>query len=692
MSATVANPVAAGVAHLLIVQLGPVQDFIIQARRTRDLWFGSHLLSELSRAAAKTAAAHGTLIFPALDENDPELDPCDTLSRDTGPPVSIANKVVVELRRSLDPRAVAQAVRTAVDTRWRAIADGVRRKYEADLAADIDAVWNEQIGSLVEYTAAWAPIDGDYAAVRRQVEAALGGRRRLRDFASIRHHRDRAPASSLDGGRVSVLAPLRTRRARRAERRLLLGDGENLDAVGVVKRRGGDPEQFLSVLNVAVAPWLRRAATITAAASALDALRNACRELAVEDDETGEIRRLDRIKRPELPGAALFPFNASVLFAHRLPGVFEELGAPKDHAAVKARAWEVKHLRLLREAAGEPPSYVACLVADGDRMGLAIDGLHSADAHRTLARVLGAFPATARHIIEHDHDGITVYAGGDDVLAFVPVSRAVACAEALRTAFAIAVGDALDAAHQVDRAAGHAPPVDDARSPAPTLSVGIGIGHILDSMGHLRDLGARAEKAAKQCRNSLAVLVDRRSGGNHLWSALWSDNPARRLARDVDLLARRAGRPAQLPMAKVHELARLLRGFSVPAAPSTALPADRAAPLEPDAGALVLRGEITRILARTHRGATHGSETGVDPDTQAQAASERPTLGLTPKQVGLTLAPNATFIDLHVQLAGWVTRLQIAHALGASDPDCTPVVPALAPPPTSEPHPPEERA
>jgi CRISPR-associated protein Cmr2 len=441
-----------------------------------------------------------------------------------------------------------------------------------------------------------------------------------------------------------------------------------------------------------VVPWLRRATTIPAAASALDALHSACRDLTVVDDETSVIRRLDQISRPELPGAVIFPYNASVLFASRLPGVFEELGVLQDRVAAEARAWEVTHLRPLLAAAGEPPSYVACLVADGDRMGMAIDGLRSAAAHRELARVLGAFPATARRIIEEDHDGITVYAGGDDVLAFVPVCRAIACAEALRTAFGDAVGDALDGAHQSDRAAGQAPPVDAARPPAPTLSVGIGIGHILDSLGHLRDLGARAEKAAKQRRNALAVLVDRRAGGDHLWSALWSEDPAGQLARDVDLLGRDAGRPTRLPMAKVHELARLLRGFSVPAAPSNARTANRAAPLEPDAGALVLRGEITRILARTHRGATYASEPAVDPDAWAAEETKRPTLGLTPEQVDLILDPGATFIDLHAQLAGWVTRLQIAHVLGACDPDHTPIAPALDPNPTSEPPPPEERA
>ena len=39
--------------HLLLVTIGPVQEFIAQARRTRDLWYGSHLLSELARAGAR---------------------------------------------------------------------------------------------------------------------------------------------------------------------------------------------------------------------------------------------------------------------------------------------------------------------------------------------------------------------------------------------------------------------------------------------------------------------------------------------------------------------------------------------------------------------------------------------------------------------------------------------------------------
>ena len=57
--------------YLFLVNIGPVQGFIASARRTRDLWFGSWLLSELSKAAAQEIVNAGTrnsLIFPAPND------------------------------------------------------------------------------------------------------------------------------------------------------------------------------------------------------------------------------------------------------------------------------------------------------------------------------------------------------------------------------------------------------------------------------------------------------------------------------------------------------------------------------------------------------------------------------------------------------------------------------------------------
>jgi hypothetical protein len=39
--------------YLLSISIGPVQDFIATARRSRDLWFGSWLLREIRPAVAE---------------------------------------------------------------------------------------------------------------------------------------------------------------------------------------------------------------------------------------------------------------------------------------------------------------------------------------------------------------------------------------------------------------------------------------------------------------------------------------------------------------------------------------------------------------------------------------------------------------------------------------------------------------
>jgi CRISPR-associated protein Cmr2 len=88
----------------------------------------------------------------------------------------------------------------------------------------------------------------------------------------------------------------------------------------------------------------------------------------------------------------------------------------------------------------------------------------------------------------------------------------------------------------------------------PTLSVGIGIGHVMEVMGDLLDLGRRAERAAKDAgRNALAVLMDKRSGGLRTWAASWDQDPVSRLEMDIALL------DGPLATGKVYEIGALLR-------------------------------------------------------------------------------------------------------------------------------------
>ena len=514
--------------HLLLVWIGPVQDFIAQARRTRDLWFGSHLLSELSRACAARLAADGAeLIFPALKLTDHELAPCDQPVRSWGdPPLAIANKVLATAPDGLVPRRLAENARNSVIKRWQGISDSVRTgRGRSLLAPGIGEVWDDQVDDVLEFYAVWVPLDPDYEAARREAERVLAGRKNLRAFRQLKCDRKGAPKSSLDGARVSVLAANRTHPD---FRRFRIGETEQLDAIGLVKRTGFEPEQFVPITNVAAGHWLAQANE--QAAEELEALREACR---------------DRIPRvvSKLPVVEAFGYDATVLYPWRWKPLFKEIGLTED-AAKWGEVAVTPLLRAMRHL-GPPPSYVACLVADGDHMGNAIAELKSDKENFRFSERLAAFPQQARSIVQ-SHYGSLVYAGGDDVLAFVPVVEAVACADELRTAFHQALKGVV------------------ASGVTPTMSVGLGIGHTIEPMSGLLSLGREAERLAKNPdRNALAVIVDKRSGGQRRFRICWTQTklgdpePAvRRLDMDANLL-----HDNKLSSRKLYALDALRRRF-----------------------------------------------------------------------------------------------------------------------------------
>jgi hypothetical protein len=69
-------------SHLLICQVGPVQDFIALARSTRDCWSGSFLLSWMMAqwiAKCRQELPHIEFVFPVLTKKSPEKTDVPTL-------------------------------------------------------------------------------------------------------------------------------------------------------------------------------------------------------------------------------------------------------------------------------------------------------------------------------------------------------------------------------------------------------------------------------------------------------------------------------------------------------------------------------------------------------------------------------------------------------------------------------------
>jgi CRISPR-associated protein Cmr2 len=459
--------------HLLAVAVGPVQEFIAAARRTRDLWFGSRLLSEVSRAVAVAVEKHGKLIFPAS----------------AGAP-NVANIILVELNPGQDPVVVADAAKGAAQEEWRQqYADPVFTEYQGVIRREI---WNDQVDDVVELYAAWAPLAGNYSEARARVMRLLTGRKNCRDFLPAKG-RPGVPKSSLDGLRESVLKdPAKERWPEKFRARLRVREGEQLDVVGLVKRVADGTKRYPSVSRVAADPWLR------GREARLGDLIAACRELNSRQGFQ-VIRELDIDAHPQF---ATFPYEGTAVFRNRHHELIEEAELrPEDlHALGEALA------RL-----GEPNPYLAVIVADGDKMGETLSKLRDANKHREFSATLADFADQARDIV-NQYRGVLVYAGGDDVLAFVPVDQCLDCARALHDRFGELLREwGTNAGTRI------------------TLSVGVAIGHFLENLEDLREYGQAAERHAKTpdvngVKDALAVHLHKRGGSPIRVRGKWTDN------------------------------------------------------------------------------------------------------------------------------------------------------------------------
>ncbi len=617
--------------YVLLVSLGPVQEFIAQARRTRDLWFGSHVLSEVSKAAARALAECDgvALVFPALAAGDPELMPSDDVRRADGAmPYSVANKLVAEVSAGVGVAVAARKARSAARRRLIEWGRGALERESVLVDEGASAVAEEQLATLLEVRAVWAPIadassadaSAGYADARRRAEAALAARKTVYAFAPWSAQRGGCMKSSLDGARETVLKRPRLRTGGRWQR-YRVGLREELDAVGLLKRTGGQTDQFVPIPNVGMAAWIDglRAAG-PAAERALGALRDAC-----------SARQLQAIRG----GAAwveAFPFDAQLFLPERWEPYLRDLlpaggiGAASEFgreyvmplmAALRAAKRDRDAADAALTIGPEPSPYVACVVADGDHMGRTIDALAEAGAerHRALSRALADFARSARVIIEEQHRGVLVYAGADDVLGFVCAQDALACAARLRACFAATLATALE------RDPG------GAEVPRPTLSVGIGVGHIMQSLGHLLSLGREAEVMAKRAsepggddaRDALAVIFERHSGATWAWRQRWSARPLETLQRDVARLL--SGR---LSRGKIHEIERQLGHLCLAAGDEASLGTPSAAGGASgrfgEEDARVLRGEVQRILGRTEAAPLTPAEAGIELGEVALAA------------------------------------------------------------------------
>lgn len=463
--------------YLLAISIGPVQDFIAAARKTADLYAGSQLLVKVAEETAKSIMRDGgTLIFPALKDDGEVSD---------GP-----NKILAELAEGIDPASVAKkaekAARHFVRNRWDQKCGALPQIDTARALAQVDG--------FLEFYAAWYPLSADYETCRQELDHLLAGRKALREFRQPQSTSGAGlPKSPLDPSRECVI-----RLDGAGKHGLTMPEGlmrppfslkqnEFLDAISLLKRLSRSP----NVPSTSMMAYRSFAKTVSAA------IPEALKEVEA---------RLKSVTDPE------WQPDLGDLFLREplLPRDAQAVLTLGDRDALAQLDEDARRLKGLLKAKGKdlPLPYYALLQADGDKMGAIIGALHHPERHQEFSRALSEFAQSAKRIV-HRHDGYLVYSGGDDVLALLPVNRAIECAAELQRDFAQKMKKYRDLAKLSED------------TPGGTLSAGIAIAHHLEdlqiSLTRVRD----AEKAAKKKRNSLAVALHTRGGAPLTVSEEW---------------------------------------------------------------------------------------------------------------------------------------------------------------------------
>lgn len=498
--------------------LGPVQGFVAQARRTRDLWSGSFLLSYLAGCAINEVIANdGKIMIP--DVKDDALLAWIGGSRKGETPMigSLPNRFEASAD---DPKTVARSAAKVIQDKWDDIARAVWTKFVEDAAEngnETKKIWDRQVKCFWEIS--WV-IGSDISAmnsrknwrINRPPDEAgdhcttMGDWQELSGF--IRSNRK---------DRIKQENFWKDLRSNSELGRLDIREGERLCALALIKRLfprvskdaigwAVETNNWPSTPYVAAIPWLKKVIDTTPR-EANDYAKEVAH--AAEDAQRKGISRkigcFSNLHNSFLDLDGNFYFKNALEDSKRTPlegtPVSMEKGSEEPEDIKKKRGNLLSLLKgLAKKVDSWPVSFYAMLLMDGDNMGKLI-GEHKAEP---ISQALSLFTKGVRTIVE-DHNGVTIYAGGDDVLAMLPMPDAFDCALSLSNKYVQSFKEVIPEAQA-------------------TISAGLVFSHyqiplstVMEEAHHILDDVAKDENG----RDSVAVSVLKTSGKYCQWTVTW---------------------------------------------------------------------------------------------------------------------------------------------------------------------------
>ncbi|MEE9304503.1 MAG: type III-B CRISPR-associated protein Cas10/Cmr2, partial [Thiotrichaceae bacterium] len=429
----------------------PVQSFVSQARRTRDFWAGSFLLSWLSAVAIK-AVTHqgGTIIFPLADDNYLAFLEGKGENGKAPQQGSIPNRFKAEITdfENFKPEQVTEAIQEA----WKALSEYIWDKDIYAVFGDDPTlekpgkIWDRQVPDFWDMS--WVITDDI------KDSSALDRRKNRRTYftpdepgvkcSMMNGWQELSGSARPDRSEMNKFWD-KLREQGKKGIKSDLSEKEALCAIAYIKRRfsryfkdfkhemkqgwtlkGWDvPSGVPSVSYMAAVHWLEKTMDSNNPVDA-ELLTNFSKEAKKLTGEYGEWTT--EIKCLKDKGNKYYKsLDGAVFYQNNLEN---SLRFPDDDNKKQAETVLklLKQINQTENLESISPFY-AVLMMDGDSLGKNMSDITKQDV---ITKGLADFTQNVPDIV-YENNGFLIYAGGDDVLAILPLEDAIPCATALRT-------------------------------------------------------------------------------------------------------------------------------------------------------------------------------------------------------------------------------------------------------------------
>jgi len=437
---------------MLLFSLGPVQSFIAQARKTRDLWLGSFLLSVLMQESMKDIHAH--LIFPhnpRIEKNIPDLP----------------NKYIAIFDTADEAVEAAGKSEIYIKAFWKMLCEDVWNALFATFSHTSSVTrqhWDRQIDPTNMFEFFWVVVAGNeehYKHWLTETQWLFDRRKHLRDF---KQQSEDGEKSTISGQRAALRGTGEWRTdvqmfwyefaGTRSAKDISQDGTERLDAIDTVKRFAHLSTSLAQLLGHTTSQSLKVGFPSTSSI----ATASFCEQLlSVSDDPAIAPALFAWLRESHLLGETM-PATIPLLVnqAHRFthgsrilerdgdcffPETFSERRLQKEFgfdrkppadrqrlakSGPQAVAALLKATDARTPALQRPRSYYAMIQMDGDKMGKLINGVKDRQEHEAISQALSVFSRTeVSGLVQNSYPGRLIYAGGDDVFALAPLTRQI---------------------------------------------------------------------------------------------------------------------------------------------------------------------------------------------------------------------------------------------------------------------------